>query len=103
MTPIQEWYSGRSILVTGGTGFMGKILLEKLIRALPELCKVYVLVRPKKGLTPEERIAAITLLPVRLIVLYTLVYFTSHNNRQRMYRDDTKTGSRGFCAIELLL
>lgn len=66
MTPIQEWYAGKSVLVTGGTGFIGKILLEKMLRALPQLSTLYVLVRPKRGLTPQQRIKAITELPVRL-------------------------------------
>lgn len=64
MTPVQEWYSGRAVLVTGGTGFVGKILLEKMLRSLPNLKVLYVLVRAKRGLTPQERIKNILELPV---------------------------------------
>lgn len=41
---------------TGGTGFMGKILLEKLVRSLPKLKNIYLLMRPKKGKKIQERL-----------------------------------------------
>jgi len=38
---------------------MGKVLLEKLLRSCPDICRVYTLVRTKKGQNPKERIDAI--------------------------------------------
>lgn len=38
-------YAGKSILITGVTGFLGKVVLEKLLRALPTIGKVHLLVR----------------------------------------------------------
>ncbi|PSN41791.1 hypothetical protein C0J52_21752 [Blattella germanica] len=32
---IPDFYNGRSVLVTGATGFMGKVLVEKLLRSCP--------------------------------------------------------------------
>lgn len=29
---IGETFNGRTILITGGTGFLGKIIVEKLLR-----------------------------------------------------------------------
>jgi Putative dehydrogenase domain of multifunctional non-ribosomal peptide synthetases and related enzymes len=49
LTPIQEFYKGRSVLITGATGFCGKSLLEKLLRSCADVGKIYLLVRPKKG------------------------------------------------------
>jgi len=57
-SPISEYYVGRSIFITGGTGFMGKVLLEKLLRSCPGINQIYVLIRPKKGLSPQERLDA---------------------------------------------
>ncbi|XP_067129658.1 putative fatty acyl-CoA reductase CG5065 [Centruroides vittatus] len=52
---IPEFYRNRDVLITGVTGFIGKVLLEKLLRSC-DVGKVYVLVRTKKGIKPEERI-----------------------------------------------
>ena len=53
---ISQYYEGRNIFVTGGTGFMGKILLEKLLRSCPGIDKIYVLTRSKRGESPQNRI-----------------------------------------------
>ncbi|XP_014210801.1 fatty acyl-CoA reductase wat-like [Copidosoma floridanum] len=55
LTPIQEFYAGQSIFITGGTGFMGKLLVEKLLRSCSNLAFIYLLVRPKKGKDVHQR------------------------------------------------
>ncbi|KAJ7416794.1 Fatty acyl-CoA reductase 1 [Willisornis vidua] len=60
MVSIPEYYEGKNVLLTGATGFMGKVLLEKLLRSCPKVKAVYVLVRNKAGQTPEARIDEIT-------------------------------------------
>ncbi|KAJ0182893.1 hypothetical protein K1T71_000869 [Dendrolimus kikuchii] len=52
---IADFYDGSVIMVTGGTGFVGKALLEKLLRSCPGIDIIYVLMRPKRGLTVEQR------------------------------------------------
>ena len=56
---ISQFYAGRDIFVTGATGFLGKCLVEKLIRSVPDIGKVMVLVRPKRGKTVQERIETV--------------------------------------------
>lgn len=53
---IKDFYRNKSIFLTGCTGFVGKVVLEKFISALSDFKKIYVLVRAKKGLSPKERI-----------------------------------------------
>ncbi|XP_013175716.1 PREDICTED: fatty acyl-CoA reductase 1-like [Papilio xuthus] len=55
---IQRFYGGRVIFITGGSGFMGKLLIEKLFRTC-EIKKMYVMVRPKKESMPCQRIVKI--------------------------------------------
>lgn len=55
MEGIADFFTNAVILVTGGTGFVGKALLEKLLRSCPGIDTVYVLMRPKRGLSVEQR------------------------------------------------
>lgn len=56
---IQEFLRGARVLLTGGTGFMGKMVLEKLLRSVPHLDHVYLIIRPKKGKEVNDRLNAI--------------------------------------------
>uniref|UniRef100_A0A3Q4BUZ6 Fatty acyl-CoA reductase n=1 Tax=Mola mola TaxID=94237 RepID=A0A3Q4BUZ6_MOLML len=56
MLTIPEYYAGKNVLITGATGFMGKVLLEKLLRSCPGVKAVYVMVRSKAGQSPKARI-----------------------------------------------
>ncbi|XP_074533420.1 fatty acyl-CoA reductase 1 isoform X1 [Halichoeres trimaculatus] len=56
MVNIPEYYEGKNVLITGATGFMGKVLLEKLLRSCPGVKMVYVMVRSKAGQSPQARI-----------------------------------------------
>ena len=64
MAGVIQFYEGRNIYVTGASGFLGEVLLEKLLRSCPDVGNIYVLVRPKKGKEPIERVQNIIGLPV---------------------------------------
>ncbi|XP_053622062.1 fatty acyl-CoA reductase wat-like [Plodia interpunctella] len=49
LTSVQQFYNGKNVLITGATGFLGKILVEKLLRCCPGVENLYLLVRQKKG------------------------------------------------------
>ncbi|CAG2109377.1 unnamed protein product [Medioppia subpectinata] len=53
---IGRFYSGQSVFITGATGFMGKVLVEKLLRSCESVGYIYVLLRPKKGLDVRSRL-----------------------------------------------
>lgn len=40
----------------GSTGFLGKILVEKLLRSCPDISTMYLLIRPKKNKSFESRL-----------------------------------------------
>ncbi|GIX81767.1 fatty acyl-CoA reductase [Caerostris extrusa] len=56
LTPIQKFFFGRSVFITGATGFVGKVLVEKLLRCCPGIGMLYLLMRPKRKRTAEERL-----------------------------------------------
>lgn len=53
---IPAFYEGRSVFITGATGFVGKVLLEKLLRSCPGIQKIYILLREKRGKDPRQRL-----------------------------------------------
>lgn len=53
---IIKFYENKSFLITGATGFLGKVLIEKLLRTLVNFGKIFILVRPKKNVQPQERL-----------------------------------------------
>ncbi|XP_007555407.1 fatty acyl-CoA reductase 1-like [Poecilia latipinna] len=57
MASIPEYYAGKSVLITGATGFMGKVLVEKLLRSCPDVKALYILVRPKAGQSMKQRVS----------------------------------------------
>lgn len=53
---ITNFYRNRSVLITGGTGFVGKVLIEKLLRTCAGIATIFVLIRPKRDKHPQERL-----------------------------------------------
>ncbi|NKB66868.1 MAG: NAD-dependent epimerase/dehydratase family protein [Candidatus Latescibacteria bacterium] len=45
---IREFYRDQTIFLTGVTGFLGKGLAAKILRDLPDIRRLYVLIRPRK-------------------------------------------------------
>lgn len=53
---VNNFFNGKTVFITGGTGFLGACLIEKLLRSVPDLQNIYLLLRPKKGKEINERL-----------------------------------------------
>lgn len=56
ISEIQQFYKNQTILIFGATGFIGKILIEKLLRSCSSLAVIYVVIRPKYNKSIKERV-----------------------------------------------
>ncbi|KAJ0402632.1 hypothetical protein ATCC90586_010871 [Pythium insidiosum] len=60
--PVEAVFAGKSIFLTGGTGFFGKVepqraaVLEKLLRSAPDVEQIFVLIRARKGVSAAARL-----------------------------------------------
>lgn len=63
---IQKFYSGSTVFLTGASGFLGKIVLEKLLRSC-NVGTIYLLMREKKGQDIETRLDEIFKKPVSIV------------------------------------
>lgn len=61
---VGDFFKGKTVFITGGTGFMGKVLLEKLLRSCPGIARIYLLIRPKKGQNANERLQQLLCSPL---------------------------------------
>ncbi len=59
MKPLRETYAGKHLVVTGTTGFLGKVWLAMVLDFLPEVGHITLLIRGKKGESADERFTRI--------------------------------------------
>lgn len=59
INPVEDFYKDSTVLITGATGFLGTVLVEKLFRCF-DVKKIYLFVRSKNGESASERIKMFT-------------------------------------------
>ncbi|KAK7405787.1 hypothetical protein VNO78_07396 [Psophocarpus tetragonolobus] len=50
-----DFLRGKTTLVTGVTGFIGKVFVEKILRVQPDIKKLYVLIRAPNSYLAKQR------------------------------------------------
>lgn len=54
-SPMVNFYRDKCVFLTGGTGFLGQLFVEKLLRT--GVKRIYLLSRAKKGKSTKERLS----------------------------------------------
>uniref|UniRef100_A0A182TKJ4 Fatty acyl-CoA reductase n=1 Tax=Anopheles melas TaxID=34690 RepID=A0A182TKJ4_9DIPT len=78
-SPVKDFYHGKTVLLTGGSGFLGKLFIEKLIKC--GVREILLLLRSKKGVSPEERLHAL---------LKKEAVFVNYQQQPELYLDRLK-------------
>jgi len=52
---VLESFAGKRILLIGFTGFIGKVWLAKILEEVPEIAKIYLLIRRQRSTTAQRR------------------------------------------------
>ncbi|XP_028787436.1 fatty acyl-CoA reductase 2-like [Neltuma alba] len=55
---IVNFFKGKNFLITGATGFVAKVIVEKILRMVPETGKIFVLIKAKDKEEAMERLKA---------------------------------------------
>jgi len=55
VTDVAQTFRSHEILLTGGNGFLGKVILALLADRFPDLKRLHLLLRPRRGQSPQER------------------------------------------------
>lgn len=56
---VSESFAGKHLLVTGFTGFVGKVWVASLLTHLPDIARITLMVRGRKGQPATDRVRAI--------------------------------------------
>ncbi|KAK4253636.1 hypothetical protein QN277_010284 [Acacia crassicarpa] len=55
---IVNFFKGKNCLITGATGFVAKVIVEKILRMVPETGRIFVLIKAKDKEAAMERLKA---------------------------------------------
>lgn len=56
---IPDFFENRDILITGSSSYLGKALVEKILRSCPKIGRIFLLLRPSGGDSVAEKFCSI--------------------------------------------
>jgi long-chain acyl-CoA synthetase len=80
---VRKSLAGKHILLAGATGFIGKVWLANLLSDLPEIGKVYLLIRPQRATSALRRFEK----AVQTSPVFEVLYQSQGGNLARFLRE----------------
>eukprot|EP00850_Spirogloea_muscicola_P008957 SM000049S16728 [mRNA] locus=s49:349597:353882:- [translate_table: standard] len=53
---IAQFLRGKHVLITGSTGFLAKVLVEKVLREQPDVGQLYLVIQPQEDVSAQQRL-----------------------------------------------
>lgn len=105
---IRNFYKDKTIFITGGSGFMGKVLLEKFLYSCPDLKEIMILMRPKRGKTGAERVREFAQIPVscsrrlaaNLLVEFSFLFYCAPRSSIAYAKRSRRCSTKLFPCLE---
>lgn len=72
---IKSFFAKKNVFVTGGTGFLGAVLVESILSTSPDVGNIFLLVRDKYGTNAHTRIQRLLAKPVCFLFFLSLFLF----------------------------
>lgn len=85
---IADFFAHKNVFITGGTGFLGTVLIEAILGASPNVGTIYVLVRDKYGSNANTRIQRMLSKPVSRTFIIHIIYTTNTKSLTLNFRLD---------------
>jgi len=54
---VAGFFNDKDILLTGASGFLGKVIVHRLLSCCPKIGSIYLLLRAKRNVEPQKRLA----------------------------------------------
>jgi long-chain acyl-CoA synthetase len=101
LTALSETFQETEILLTGASGFLGKVALALLLDRIPQFKHVHILLRPGNGLLTADRFSREVLASQPLQLIMARAGKASLINRITVWSGDVSTPRCGLAPEEL--
>ncbi|KAJ7975954.1 Fatty acyl-CoA reductase [Quillaja saponaria] len=95
---IVKFLRGKKFFITGGTGFLAKVLIEKILRTEPDVGKIYLFIKAKNREAAIERLKS-EIIDAELFEFDVIVNSAANTTFDERYNVAIDINTRGPCNL----